>query len=82
MAWLMGEGLMLLALAALPALIVAFNMQVADLTVHTLVDASPLRFAGCFAAALVLLGLMIVLGIWYPARQAMQIQAAEALHDE
>ena len=29
-----------------------------------------------------LMALMIVLGIWYPARRAMQVQPAEALHDE
>ena len=29
-----------------------------------------------------LMALMIVLGIWYPARRAMLVQPAEALHDE
>lgn len=40
------------------------------------------RFAGCFVASVLLLGLVIVAGIWYPARRAMKIQPAAALHDE
>ena len=54
----------------------------ADLTVHTLVDVSWERFAGCFLGAMALLACIIVLGIWYPARRAMLVQPAEALHDE
>ena len=29
-----------------------------------------------------LMALMIIVGIWYPAYKAMQLQPAEALHDE
>lgn len=37
-----------------------------------------------FALALswLLMALMIVVGVCYPARRAMQVQPAEALHDE
>lgn len=82
MVYFLSEGIMLLLMAAVPALVVAFNIQVADLTVHTLTDVTGGRFAGCFAAAVLLLGLVIVAGIWYPARRAMKIQPATALHDE
>ena len=82
MRYFLAEGLMLLALAAVPALFIASNLQLADLTVHTLVDVSALRFVGCFVAAWLTLAVLIVLGIWYPARRAMKIQPAEALHDE
>lgn len=82
MTYFVSEGLMLLMMAAVPALVVAFNIQLADLTVHTLTDVTGGRFAGCFLAALLLLGLIVVAGIWYPARRAMKIQPAEALHDE
>lgn len=82
MSYFLFEGIMLLLLAAVPALIVAFNLQVADLTVHTLVDVSATRFIGCFLTAIVLLALTIILAIWYPARQAMKLQPAEALHAE
>ena len=80
--YLLAEGLMLLVLAALPALFIAFNLQLADLTVHTLVDVSAWRFIGCFVSAMLVLAVLIILGIWYPARRAMRIQPAEALHDE
>ena len=79
---LMLEGMTLLLAAVVPASFIAFNVQVADLTVHTLVDVSSGRFVLCFVAAVVLLAGVIALGIWYPARQAMHIQPAEALHDE
>ena len=76
------EGLVLLLMAVIPTLLIALNIQWADLTVHTLVDVSAARFGGCFGVVLLLMALMIVLGIWYPARRAMQVQPAEALHDE
>lgn len=79
---LFAEGMALLLLAAVPAVVLAFNLQMADLTVHTLMDVSWGRFVGCFLGAVALLAVVILLGIWYPARQAMQIQPAEALHDE
>ena len=40
------------------------------------------RLLLCAGTAFVLTGLMIVIGIWYPARRAMRVQPAEALHDE
>ncbi|WP_455997113.1 ABC transporter permease [Phocaeicola barnesiae] len=76
------EGLVLLLMAVIPTLLIALNIQWADLTVHTLVDVSAARFGGCFGAVLLLLALMIVLGIWYPARRALQVPPAEALHAE
>ncbi len=76
------EGLTLLLLAAVPALAVALNIEAADLTVRTLMDASWGRFAACFGAAVLLLAVVIVAGIWYPAHRAMRVQPAEALHDE
>ena len=76
------EGLMLLLLAAVPALVLAINLQLADLTVHTLMDVTTGRFVACFLVAILFLALIIVLAVWYPARQAMAIQPAEALHDE
>ena len=32
--------------------------------------------------AWLLIALMVVIGIWFPARQAIKIQPAEALHEE
>ena len=79
---LITEGLLLLTLAAVPATVIALNIGVAEL-----VDVAKLPFdAPRFVLALVLswllMALMIVVGVWYPARRAMKIQPAEALHDE
>lgn len=82
MAYFLLEGFVLLLLAAVPAWVIAFNIQLADLTVHTLMDATGGRFVCCFGVSFLLLTLIIMAGIWYPARQAMKIQPAEALHDE
>lgn len=79
---LMSEGLLLLTLAAIPAALIAFNIGIAEL-----VDVSKMTFTGGrFVLAVLLtwllMALMIIIGIWYPARKAMQLQPAEALHDE
>ena len=76
------EGWLLLLIAAIPALIICFNIQMGDLTVHTLMDVSLERFIGSFLVATCVLALIIALGIWFPARKAMKIDPAEALHDE
>lgn len=80
--YFLAEGLGLLMLAAVPALVIALHLQMADLTVHTLMDVSWGRFAGCFVGACLLLAVVIALGICFPARGAMRIVPAEALHDE
>ena len=45
-------------------------------------DAEFLRFFAGVGATYLLMLLMIVAGILYPARQAVRIQPAEALHEE
>lgn len=79
---LLGEGLLLLTLAAVPALVICSNLVVADVTFTEATDASWERFAVCVAVVWLLMALMVIAGIWYPARQAMKVQPAEALHDE
>ncbi|WP_455673252.1 ABC transporter permease [Phocaeicola sp.] len=76
------EGMLLLLLAAVPAVFICANMQIADLTVHTLMEPTFGRFLFCFVMAMLLLSLIILLGIYFPARKAMQVEPAEALHDE
>ena len=76
------EGWLLLLVAAIPALIVCFNIQMGDLTVHTLMDVTSVRFFGCFLVAVGVLALIVALGIWLPAHKAMKIDPAEALHNE
>ena len=76
------EGILLLVSAAIPAVFVCANMQMADLTVHTLMEPAWGRFLLCFVSAMLLLGIIILLGIYFPARKAMRIEPADALHNE
>ena len=80
--YLMYEGILLLTLAVIPATVIAFNIGYAEL-----VDVGRMPFdTGRFLSALVvtwmLMALMIVAGIWYPAYGAMRVHPAKALHDE
>lgn len=76
------EGMLLLGLAAIPAILICLNMQIVDLTVHTLIDPGIVRFFFCFIMAMALLAIIILLGIYFPARKAMKVEPAEALHGE
>lgn len=79
---LLGEGLLLLVVATIPALIICANMVLADVTFTEATDAGWGRFALCVLVVFVLMALMVIVGIWYPASRAMKVQPAEALHDE
>lgn len=76
------EGLLLLTLAALPAALVALNLGMAELVDVEKLPFDVPRFLLTLLLSWLLMALMIVVGVWYPARRAMQIQPAEALHDE
>lgn len=78
----LSEGLMLLVIAAVPACIICLNVWYADLTIHTLMEPTFGRFVFCFLVSLLLLMVIILLGVCFPALRAMKIQPAEALHDE
>lgn len=86
---LTGEGLLLLALVTLPAMIICYNVGVAEFTIGRteLISTWPVkwsfgRFLLGMAGAWVLMAAMVTVGIWFPARQAMAIEPAEALHEE
>lgn len=79
---LMGEGILLLTVAAIPALIIAFNVGIAELVDISKMQFTVDRFLIAAVLTWLLMALMIVVGIWYPAYKAMQLQPAEALHDE
>ena len=86
---LAGEGLLLLALVTLPAMIICYNIGVAEFIIGRTelistwpVEWSFVRFLLGSLAAWILIALMVMVGIWFPARQAMKIQPAEALHEE
>lgn len=86
---LIGEGLLLLTLVAFPAALVCYNVAISEpaLGNSALISLWPvewsfIRFIVGTLAAWLLIAVMVVIGIWFPARQAMQIQPAEALHEE
>lgn len=79
---LTAEGLLLLILAAIPALVISLNLGWADLLGSEPMPFTMERFIIVEAITLALMGLMIVAGIYLPARQAMKIQPAEALREE
>ncbi len=81
--WLMGEGLILLLLAAVPAIIIDWNITYA-LIEDFIRDDHFLwgRFLAGQSITLVLMAVMILIGVYMPARQAVKIEPAEALHEE
>lgn len=79
---LMGEGVMLLTLATVPAIIIAFNIGIAELVDIDKMSFTAGRFWLALAVTWLLMALMIIAGIWYPAKKAMKVQPADALHDE
>lgn len=79
---LMNEGLMLLVLAFIPALIICISLGKLDIVSTSPQAFTAIRFIIGAIITLLLMALMIILGIWYPARQAMHIEPAEALHEE
>ena len=79
---LVDEGLLLLTLAAVPAVFIAFNVGMAELVDVERMPFDAVRFVVAIGVTWALMSVMVVLGIWYPARRAMLVQPAEALHDE
>lgn len=80
---LLSEGLLLLLVVTIPAVAIDFCLAHAELNAFrngTTLENGRMLF--CAGASFVLIALMVVIGIWYPACKAMQIQPAEALHDE
>jgi len=79
---MIGEGLVLLTLMAIPAFVICLNLQFAEITNGYYMDYSLVRLLTGFIITYLLLAIMIILGIWYPAQQISRLQPAEALHYE
>lgn len=80
--YLYGEGLCLLALTIPFTLIYIVNLLYFDIPDTYRVPYSTLRFLITFGGTYLLIGSMIILGIYLPARKAAQMQPAEALKHE
>ena len=80
---LLSEGILLLAIVTPVALLIDYNL--ANLELNSWRNGTTLewgRLLLCAAISFVLIALMIIIGIGIPARKAMKVQPAEALHDE
>ena len=80
---LLSEGLLLLAVVTPIALVIDWNL--AHLELNSWRNGATLewdRLLLCAGISFVLMTLMIAIGIGIPARKAMKVQPAEALHDE
>ena len=76
-----GEGIVLLTITFVPAIILCFNICYAELIDVYLMPFDGLRFATGLGITYSLLAIMIVLGIWIPAQQAIKVSPTEALHN-
>ena len=65
---MVGEGVLLLVLAFIPSLVISFNIAHMDLIDTYQLPFTWLRFAICGGITFVLIVLMIICGVWYPAR--------------
>lgn len=80
---LVGEGLMLLAVVTLPAVLIYVNLGQLDVLTTTSMDLSMIdRLVHSFLIASLTLAMMIVAGIVFPAKQAARLNPTEALKDE
>lgn len=80
---LMGEGLFLLLAVTVPAVVI--DIVLAHFELNSWRNGTTLewtRLLFCAAATFILIAAMIGIGIGLPARRAMKVQPAEALHDE
>ena len=80
---LLSEGWLLLLIITPLALIIDFNLAYAELNAWrngTTFEVDRLLF--CALISFLLIGLMITVGVGIPARKAIKVDPAEALHDE
>ena len=79
---LITEGLLLLSMSALPAVLIAFNIGYTELVDISQMAFTVPRFLIAILLTYLLMAIMIILGVLYPALQSMKVQPAEALRDE
>lgn len=74
--------LLLLTLIAIPVLLICFNLHVSELTKGFYMDYTIARFVAGFFITYLVMAVMIILGIWYPAHQMARLEPADALRYE
>lgn len=76
------EGIFILLIAVIPAWMLCLNVWYADLTVNVWMDPTVWRFIATSGITVLVMLLIVVAGICYPAIQAAKVQPAVALHEE
>lgn len=79
---LIGEGLLLLTVAAIPSTLICFNLCLAELINLYWMDFTVVRFLTGILVTYLLMAIMIISGIWYPVHSAMRVKLVEALSYE
>ncbi|MDR2920325.1 MAG: ABC transporter permease [Tannerella sp.] len=79
---LIGEGLIVLLFAFLPAAIISLNIGLKEIINIESMSFTAGRFLICQVMTLLLMSLMITIGIWYPAQQTTRMNPADALRNE
>ena len=76
------EGLLLLTAAIIPSMIVIYILGNQEILNYYFMKFTFSRYIIGFAITYILLAVMIILGIWLPARKAVKVSPADALRDE
>lgn len=79
---MIGEGLLLLTVSFIVAVAIYLHIALADLIDTKQVDSTPWRFAAGMSITYLLMAILVIAGIWYPAREAARLEPAKALHEE
>lgn len=79
---LIGEGLVILLFAIVPAAIVSFNLGLNEIINVEAMPFTIVRFLACQAVVILLMVIMITAGVWFPSRKVVHLQPAESLRYE
>lgn len=78
----MGESLLVLTIAAIPALLICLNLAYIDLLSREVMEVTFVRLLTVSLLTWGILAGIISLGVWYPSRKASRLEPADALHYE
>ena len=76
------EGLLLLTLSMIPALLICLNLLSAEVIANHATTSAFGRFCAVSLATWIVLAITILIAVWYPARKASGMNPADALHYE